>query len=138
MIRAYGDCMSYQDWLATRLLDLPAQPTDGGQYTCQSCHATGEGIGGAFLDGEQPDLTYRRHRIPGSIYKLATVTLAADGSPLDVVENNRYVVKGQEGTSHPIYTLSPELVTGLHDFYQRTHNHFVENSGHCTPDDPLN
>ena len=138
MIAAFGDCMSYTDWVNHRMDQLPLQETEEGD-TCSACHSD-QGTG-AYLN-EDPVLTYQRHREVPSIYKIALPILDdANGEPLDVVQSDRYVDKGQEAleedNGHPEYRLDPEIEDGLDGFFEVTYARFSSQPGACSPDDPL-
>ena len=131
MLAAFGDCMSYDDWLTARLYLLPGQETDEGD-TCVACHE--QSGTGAFLS-EEPTDTFRAHRQAPSLLKLAQV-LTVDGVASDVVPNRRYVDKGREGEGHPTYVLDPEVEAGLDLFVERTHARFLAAGMDCVRDDP--
>lgn len=137
MLEAFGDCMRYEDWLSSGLLELPqqlARDDDGtGENECSSCHeADGPG---AYL-GLDPMLTFMRQRDAPTIYKTAMVILSEQGEPADVVPNHRYEDKGQEPTQHPDYVLDQRLVQGLTTFFDRTYTRFQIEVGGCVRTDP--
>jgi hypothetical protein len=142
MIIAFGSCMSYSDWVNQRLDQLPLQVADeigaprgsanGDQ--CVRCHASQQT--GAFLS-EDPVRTYEAHREVPSIYKMALPLLdSGTGEPLEVVPNDRYVVKGEGDNGHPTYILQPDIEEGLDRFFELTYTRFTAEEGDCAPDDP--
>ncbi|HUS67375.1 MAG TPA: hypothetical protein VMZ28_22715 [Kofleriaceae bacterium] len=137
MLEAFGDCMRYEDWLSSGLIELPqqlARDDDGtGENECSSCH-TADGPG-AYL-GLDPELTFMRQRDRPTLYKMAMAILSENGEPLDVVPNHRYEDKGQEGTQHPDFVLDPALVQGLTEFFDRTYTRFQIEEGACVRVDP--
>jgi|SoiMethySBSTD1v2_1073268.scaffolds.fasta_scaffold13249_6 hypothetical protein len=142
MITAFGNCMSYDDWVNQQLTQLPLQDTDeigaprgsGDGDLCVSCH-TMQGTG-AYL-GEDPVRTYDHHREVPSIYKMALPLLdPTSGEPVEVIPNDRYVAKGEGGNGHPTYILDPAVEEGLDRFFELTYARFTAQEGDCTPDDP--
>lgn len=135
MIAAFGNCMSYTDWVNHRMNELPLQDTEEGEI-CAACHAQ-QGTG-AFLS-EDPVRTYQHHRLTPSIYKIALPLLdETTGEPSDVIQNDRYVAKGAEpDNGHPEYTLDPQIEDGLDGFFEVTYARFSAQQGVCVPDDPI-
>jgi len=142
MIAAFGDCMSYDDWINQRLDQLPLQDTDelgaprgsGGGDRCVSCHAR-QGTG-AYLS-EDPVRTYTHHRQVPSIYKMALPLLdPSTGEPVEVIPNDRYVTKGEGDNGHPTYVLDAAVQNGLDRFFELTYARFSQQEGNCVPDDP--
>jgi hypothetical protein len=132
MIAAFGSCMSYDDWVTQRLDQLPLQITELGD-PCYACHAD---QGSAYLNAD-PVRTYERHRTTPSIYKIALPILdSTTGEPVEVVQNDRYITKGEEDVGHDLYRLDPTVVQGLDRFFDLTYARFTAQAGDCVPDEP--
>jgi hypothetical protein len=134
----FGDCMSYDDWLANNLDGLDnAQANQGGtNYQCRSCHTVGDG--GAWLGLDDME-TFEMNRTTPYVFRLVTGTVDENGAFESLVAANRYIVKGQAEcpenfSCHPEYTLNQTLSEGVTNFVALTLAKME--AGECEPPPP--
>lgn len=129
----FGSCMTMDDWVATGMAKLPDQSTEFG--ACKSCHF--EGMGGNYLSGDS-NLTFEKNRAFPFVLKIAVGTVDEFGAFLDLVAARRHIDKGLESQNcnqepcHPKFTLSPEMVAAVDDFFSFTYTRWKQ-QGTCVP-----
>lgn len=128
----FGNCMTSADWQATGMIDLPDQPTEFG--ACKTCHFAG--MGGNFLSGDST-VTFAKNQMFPFVLKIAVGTVDDKGAFLDLVAARRHIDKGVESQNcnqepcHPKFTLSPQMVAGVDDFFSFTYSRWKQ--GACAP-----
>ncbi len=114
-LQQFAACMTFSDFKATGLSDLPNQNTNVGN--CKTCHSIGDYV---LLGGDSSANFKALSTIP-YLMKFAAAELAVDGTFQDIVPTNRFADKGGE-SGHPAYTLSSTRKTALQKFFQDTYS----------------
>jgi hypothetical protein len=131
-LHEFGDCMSYEDWLANGLDLLQNMQVDGGER-CRDCHSVGQN--NTWL-GPDAMMTFEMNRTFPFILRLVTGMVDEEGNFSDLTESKRFMKKGQEACisepCHPDFQLDQELETGLTTFYAVTKVKYDQ--GPCLPD----
>lgn len=128
----FGNCMTWEDWQATGMVNLPDQPTEFG--ACKSCHFAG--MGGNYLSNDGT-MTFEKNRMFPFVLKIAVGTVDDQGAFLDLVAARRHIDKGIESQNcnqdpcHPIFTLSPAMESAVDDFFMFTYSRWKQ--GACLP-----
>lgn len=138
----FGDCMSYEDWIATNMPNASNQNSsyNGNNVPCKSCH--GNGNTGSNAMPEPNDTAkvmdaFQQFRRMYSSFNLYRWTVnETDGSFKDIVNSYRWRDKGVDGSDHPQYTLTAERVTALETFFQVTYDRWKIAVDTNTPCDP--
>jgi hypothetical protein len=120
----FAACMSETDFQESMFYLLAYNQT-AGMGPCLGCH-TG-GWGGALLDDDQT-LMYDMNKQRPYVLKLATAEVV-DGAFSDIVQSNRFRLKGTEicnypdpSLCHPKYTLNPQVDAAVTDYFNRTYD----------------
>lgn len=131
-LEQFGNCMTWEDWQATGMVDLPDQPTNAG--ACKTCHFAG--MGGNYLSGD-PKITFNKNRLSPFILKIAVGTVDGEGAFSDLVAARRHIDKGIESQNcnqepcHPVFTLSSIMEAAVDDFFMFTYQRWQQ--GACGP-----
>ncbi|MBK9259470.1 MAG: hypothetical protein IPM54_06490 [Polyangiaceae bacterium] len=131
-LEQFGNCMTWEDWQATGMVNLPDQPTEFG--ACKTCHFAG--MGGNYLSGDA-QVTFDKNRLFPFVLKIAVGTVDEQGAFLDLVAARRHIDKGIESQNcnqdpcHPIFTLSPAMEAAVDDFFMFTYARWKQ--GTCSP-----
>lgn len=131
----FGDCMRYEDFVASKVGLLAYQQTTG-WGPCRGCHSTG--WGGAFID-DDAKLMFEQTRKTPFLLKFVGWT-SKDGGFQDLVAADRMRDKGVEPCTytgddevlcHPKYVLLPEVDASLDAFFQATYERWKATKGKC-------
>jgi hypothetical protein len=122
-LEMFGDCMSYDDWVATGMNTIQASQTAAG--SCNGCHASGEA---GFWSGANDMETFEMNREFPYNKRLVTGTVDETGAFAGLVESRRIMNKGLEAANcdpqidncHPVYSLPPAKVAAVESFVELT------------------
>lgn len=122
-LEMFGDCMSYDDWVATGMNTIQASQTAAG--SCNGCHASGEA---GFWSGANDIETFEMNREFPYNKRLVTGTVDENGAFAGLVESRRIINKGLEAANcdplldncHPVYSLPPAKIAAVEDFVELT------------------
>ncbi len=128
----FGNCMTFDDWQATGMVNLPDQTTEAG--ACKACHFAG--MGGNYLSGDST-ITFEKNQTFPFVLKIAVGTVDDQGAFLDLVAARRHIDKGLESQNcnqepcHPKFLLSAEMEAAVDNFFMFTYDRWKQ--GACTP-----
>lgn len=136
-MKQFGDCMTLDDWTATGMPLVANQQSDygGNNIPCYSCHNAGTGENwmpdpnGANADADIAEAFEAMRYMYASFNLVRWTVNNEDGSFKDLVASYRWRDKGQEGTSHPTYTLSAEYLGYYEAWFAKVYERWQ--SGEC-------
>ncbi len=128
-MKQFGDCMTLEDWNATGMPLVANQLSDygGNNVPCYSCHANGTGENwmpdpkAATAEADIAEAFEALRYMYASFNLVRWTVNNEDGSFKDLVPSYRWRDKGQEGTSHPMYTLDPTYLQYYEDWFALTY-----------------
>jgi hypothetical protein len=139
-MKQFGDCMTLEDWTATGMPLVANQISDygGNDVPCYSCHNAGTGENwmpdpnGANAEADIAEAFEAMRYMYASFNLVRWTVNNEDGSFKDLVASQRWRDKGQEGTSHPSYTLSAEYQGYYEAWFTQVYDKW--SSGECGVD----
>ncbi len=123
VLEDFGRCMTLADWDAANLGAIALVQTQA-SGNCATCHSTG-------LAGNYQSLDSTANFNAAKTFPYVQRYAVADAL-LQLSVSDDLVVKGQQA-GHPVYTLPPDLVAGLSQFFDATNARYIANGGNCPP-----
>jgi hypothetical protein len=124
----FGECMSFADWQAAGMCDVPNEPTSMG--ACSACHA--DGTGATYLS---PDcnLTFAATRQMTYIRGLVVGVADAEGCFNGLAPEGRWLDRQNDPMHTPVYSFAMSRVDSINNFFATTFARYADSTFDCSP-----